>query len=333
MTGAEGGGRVVVVGAVNVDLVLRVTRLPGPGETVASADLVTLGGGKAANMAAASAQRARTALVAGIGDDDFGAAALADLERAGVDVAGVRRVPGVPTGVAAVVTSAQDNQIVIAPGANAHLGAPDVQAALSTLGVDDRWCCVVSTEVPTPTATAALRAASSAGALVIVNPSPVASFDADDLTCGPLLVVNEHEATQLGGGAAPVAAAEVLMAKTGQPVVVTLGADGAAVVTADGSTVVPAPHAAVVDTTGAGDAFTGTLAAALASGDSLLDAHTSRGDCGRSLRRGARGQGVARGAGSVSGLRSRGRRARHQPRCGFAPGLDRSRQVAKAAAS
>ena len=106
MTDGSGPRRVVVVGAVNVDLVLQVARLPGAGETVASEDLVVLGGGKAANTAAAAARLAPTVLVAAVGDDDFGAAALADLGALAVDTSGARRIAGVPTGVAVVVTSA-----------------------------------------------------------------------------------------------------------------------------------------------------------------------------------------------------------------------------------
>ena len=144
--------------------------------------------------------------------------------------------------------------------------------ALAALGVDDAWCCVVSTEVAPAVSSVAITAATEAGALVIVNPSPVDGFDPAALACGPLLVVNEHEASELGRESTPAASAHALATRTGRPVVVTLGAAGAIVVTTESATAVPASEADVVDTTGAGDAFTGTLAASLVIGASLVEA-------------------------------------------------------------
>ena len=127
-------GRVVVVGSVNADLVVSVARLPAPGETVAGGSFARHGGGKSANQAVAAARLgAAVELVAAVGDDDLGADALAELEREGVGVAGVARLPRTPTGVAAIVVDAAgENQIAVASGANAQLDAGAMRRAVMT---------------------------------------------------------------------------------------------------------------------------------------------------------------------------------------------------------
>src|SRR4051812_44471303 len=126
---------VVVVGSVNADLVVRVGRLPGPGETVTRGTFARHGGGKGANQAVAAARLgAATALVGAVGDDDLGAEALRELEAEGVDVGAVARLRDVPTGVALVVVDARaENQIAVASGANAEVDAGEVERALDAL--------------------------------------------------------------------------------------------------------------------------------------------------------------------------------------------------------
>ncbi|HEX2235472.1 MAG TPA: PfkB family carbohydrate kinase, partial [Actinomycetota bacterium] len=123
---------VIVVGSVNTDLVVSVERLPGPGETVTGGAFERHGGGKGANQAVAAARAgASVAFVGAVGDDDLGSEALALLEREGIDVSGVRRLPDAPTGVAAIVVDARgENQIAVASGANARVAGADVARAL-----------------------------------------------------------------------------------------------------------------------------------------------------------------------------------------------------------
>ncbi len=269
----SGVGRVLVVGAVNVDLVIEAPRLPGPGETVVGAGVRRFGGGKGANAAVAAARAgAAVALVGAVGADDMGAGALAELRADGVDTDGVAVLVGEATGVALIVVDrAGENQIAVGAGANAEV-AP---GALALAGVG---CVLVSTEIPGAAVAAAVRAATAAGVTCVLNPAPVVPVVAELLDTGPILTPNRTEclelAALLGAGAGSVAeAAAAIQARTGAPVVVTLGGDGALVVASpQESEHVPPRPATVRDTTGAGDTFNGVLAARLAAGDGLRDA-------------------------------------------------------------
>lgn len=255
-------GRVVVVGSVNWDLVRTVERLPAPGETVLATSSSAAGGGKGANQAVAAAScGAPTALVACVGRDAEGDASLAELSAVGVDVSAVGRV-GLPTGTAVVlVDSLGENAIVVDPGANLSCDESFVRAALSDLAAED--VVVVQAEIPLVGMLSAVRAAQHVGARVVLNVAPVVDVGTD-LPAGCVVVVNEHEAValaELHGGGDATSLARVL----GATVVVTQGARGVLVVARDGPSArveaVLAPE--VVDTTGAGDAFVGGLAAAL----------------------------------------------------------------------
>ncbi|MFG2191722.1 ribokinase [Streptomyces sp. NPDC048639] len=264
----------LVVGSANADLVVRVDHRPAAGETVLGSDLAVHPGGKGANQAVAAARLgARTALLARVGEDVHGRLLLESLRAAGVDTAAVM-IGGAPTGVALItVDPAGDNSIVVSPGANAALAAADV-----TDPVRLRAAAVVSLqlEIPLETVTATVRAAVAAGSRVVLNPSPPAPLPADVLAACDPLVVNEHEARVLLAGRPeadsrePESWASGLTALGPRSVVVTLGADGALVAHGDGSSVrVPSPPVEAVDTTGAGDAFTGALAWRLGSGEDL----------------------------------------------------------------
>lgn len=244
-------GRVVVLGSLNVDLVVDVQRQPRPGETVlAHGDPRRFAGGKGGNQAvAAAASGAPVTMVGAVGDDEGGTAYLRRLREHGVDVGCVRTVAGVATGQAWIaVDDAGENAIVVIPGANGRVEAD----SLPDLGPDD--VLLVQLEVPIATVARAARAAHGRGARVVVNAAPYAALPGDVAALADPLVVNEHEAVQLGeSGVVPGS------------LLVTFGAAGCAW---DGEQFHGSPVDAseVVDTTGAGDAFCGALAAALAMG-------------------------------------------------------------------
>jgi ribokinase len=270
-------GEVVVVGAINVDLVVAAPHLPGPGETVVGPGVERHGGGKGANAAVAAARAgASVRLVGAVGADEHGTGALEELRAEGIDVGAVAVLETEPTGVALIVVDpAGENQIAVGAGANAAVSAESVVAALRD-ALPIAGCVLVSTEIPNDAVTAAVTAATSAGVRCVLNPAPVIPAVLEALAHGPLLTPNETEivdlAVALGDGGAPsvIDAARAVAARTHAPVVVTLGGDGALVVTPDGNEDhVPARAATVRDTTGAGDTFNGVLAARLAAGDAL----------------------------------------------------------------
>ncbi|GGK76647.1 ribokinase [Sphaerisporangium melleum] len=259
---------VVVVGSANVDLVVRVDRRPGRGETVLGSDLSTHPGGKGANQAVAAARLgARVALLGRVGADGHGRLLRESLERDKVDLGHLREA-GAPTGVALITVGPEgDNSIIVSPGANARLEEQDVADAAGLL----RSAPVVSLqlETPLPTVLAAARAAHRA----VFNLSPPAPVPDELLALCDPLVVNEHEARMvLGAGGPPAEQARALLRLGPRSVVITLGAGGAVAADASGVTTIPSPRVEAVDTTGAGDAFTGALAWRLARGDGLADA-------------------------------------------------------------
>lgn len=242
-----------MLGSVNVDLVTRVDRHPRPGETVAGEGLRRLAGGKGANQAVAAARAGATVALAGcVGDDPEGRAYVERLASRGVDVSAVRTVPGTPTGHALVtVADGGENAIVVVPGANAAVDGREVEAVL---GLGDRDVLLLQLEVPLPAVSSAARRASERGARVVVNVAPYAAMPADVLALADPVVANEHEMRALAEAGAPP-----------RSLLVTFGANG----TSWDGEIVPAPvldPADVADTTGAGDAFCGALAAALAVG-------------------------------------------------------------------
>jgi len=262
-------GAVVVVGSVNADLVVSVRQLPRAGETVTGGTFARHGGGKGANQAVAAARAgARVAWVGAVGADDLGDEALRALEAEGVDVAAARRLDDVATGVAVIVVDEHgENQIAVASGANAALTGEAVTAALTPLLIGD-GVVLLGHEVPPEAVAAGAAAARAAGWQAILNPAP--ARDLIDGLDGVILTPNADEARRLSGESEVDAAARALRARTGAPVLVTMGADGALL---DGEALA-APPVDVVDTTGAGDTVNGALAARLAAGESLRDAVT-----------------------------------------------------------
>ena len=254
-------GSVVVVGSINADLVVTVDRLPAAGETVIGGRFARHGGGKGANQAVAAARAGGSVrFVGAVGDDDFGTAALEELQSEGVDVSAVARLKDEPTGVALIAVDREGrNQIAVASGANARVDG----ARVGALAAGD--VCLLGFEVPDAAVAAGARAAAEAGARVVLNPAPARALPEALHGSGAVLTPNAGEGEALGG-------AREIAARTGGPVIVTLGADGALLLDGGNETAIPAPAVDVVDTTGAGDAFNGVLAAGLAAGLDLEDA-------------------------------------------------------------
>lgn len=269
---------VIVVGAINHDLLLRVERNAEAGETILARSLLHASGGKGANQAAAAARTgARTALVSAVGQDEIGAAEVEALRRVGVTVDEVVSIVGQPTGMAVItVNGAGENSIVVALGANAHIAAARVEASLARTAGEGS-IVVLQTEAPLQAVEAGARHCAANGLRAVVNNGPCVALPKVVTAVADPLVVNETEASQMIGSqvgghqdSEPSAAASLLLERSGaKSVVLTLGARGAYWHDLSGSGHVPAQSVQVVDTTGAGDAFIGTLAAALASGETL----------------------------------------------------------------
>jgi ribokinase len=276
-------GRVIVVGSINVDLVIRGERLPAPGETVTGGTFERHQGGKGGNQAVAAARLGRpTAFIGAVGDDPFGEEAKAALAAEGVDVSGLQSVRGAATGVALILVDASgENLITVASGANALLTPNAVREALGGLGSLDGDVILVSREVPSVTVLEALRVGRVAGARTVLNPAPAVALDPGELALTDVLTPNHGElvtcvaALDAGDGRDSEAGLSRLLLAAGvvEAVVVTRGAGGALLVRATGTaTAFSALPVSVVDTTGAGDAFAGALAAGLAAALSIEEA-------------------------------------------------------------
>jgi ribokinase len=273
---------IIVVGSANQDYIVRVPEPARPGETVLATDLLKQPGGKGANQAVAMARLGGdVSFVASVGDDSDGAELIRELRSEGVDTTGVEIISGGHSGLALVfVYDSGENSITVVPGTNFALTGERVRRTVSRIAAETGAATmVVQAEVLPEIITAAVTAAAGAGARVILNLAPFRPV-ADGLLplCDPL-VLNEAEASGLlgwevrGAGAAERAVAE-LRTRT-RSVVITVGAEGACWADAEGPGRVPAPTpSAVVDTTGAGDAFVGALAVRLGFGASLEDAVT-----------------------------------------------------------
>jgi ribokinase len=269
--------RVLIVGSANVDFTIALPRLPEVGETVSEGTLLVNHGGKGANQAVAARRLgADTRLVGCVGDDASGRAVRAALAAEGIGVDGLVTTDAAATGTALILVDAQGrNQIAVAPGANRRLTIADVTARADDL----EWAevVVVSLEIPLATARWVVQEARRRHVVTILNPAPLPDVALDFLGSVDYLTPNTGEAARLAGSAVDddtgaQQAAKALRARGVGTPVITLGDRGVLALGADGEVRVPAHDVAAIDTTAAGDAFNGALAAALAERRPLPDA-------------------------------------------------------------
>ena len=272
-----GNEGVCVLGSINQDVVAFVEKLPLPGETVVARDFAHFPGGKGANQAVASARMGcGTLMIGAVGADEPGNWMRAFLQENGVDTGMVRIDPEQPTGQAFInVSAAGENAIVIVPGTNAGLSAADIR-------LEELTGCRVflaQLESPVEAISSLFRSDIARRGVTMLNAAPALPEGAGLFSLTDILILNESELAAYAGlpeppddVAAAIENAEKLIGWDGQAVIVTLGEKGAVVVTGERGVLIPGRRANVVDTTGAGDCFCGTLAAALADGYTLNEA-------------------------------------------------------------
>jgi ribokinase len=263
--------RIAVVGSANTDLITFSDAFPRPGETLFGQNFDLGFGGKGANQAiAARLCGADVVMVARVGSDLFGEATIKNFASFGIDTTHVQVVQGVPTGVAPIfVEPSGQNRIIVVKGANDRLMAADVDAAAAQLRAVDT--IIVQFEIPLETIYHTVRFARAHNIRCIVNPAPALPAELAQLAAADYFIPNETEAELITGLAVHTVAeagacAAALLQKGFRRVVLTLGARGSLLATAAGSRHVPPYQVTAVDTTGAGDAFIGSLAVFLAEG-------------------------------------------------------------------
>ena len=268
---------ILVVGSSNTDMIIKMERIPKPGETIIGGEFASAAGGKGANQAVGAARAGgAVTFIARVGQDMFGDKAIAGFIADGINVDYVARDRTSPSGVALIFVGQNgENSIAVASGANAKLTPADVRKAKSAF--QEANVLLLQLETPLDTVQAAAELATAAGVRVILNPAPARPLPDKLLRQIYLLTPNESEAELLTGmavdnedGAAK--AADALLARGVQNVIVTMGARGALLAGKDLRKLIPVFKVKAVDTTAAGDVFNGTLAFGLAEGRSLFEA-------------------------------------------------------------
>jgi ribokinase len=258
-------------------MVVRLDRIPRPGETLLGGEFLTAAGGKGANQAVSAARAGgKVTFVARVGCDVFGDEAITGFKRDRINVDYITRDQQTPSGVALIfVGKGGENSIAVAGGANTRLSCAHVQKARKAITAAD--AVLMQLETPLETVLEAARIAHQANVRVILNPAPACRLPAELLRLVSILTPNESEAEFLSGirvrdQNSAARAADRLLARGLRTVIITLGASGALVATRNSKRLVPGIRVKAVDCTAAGDVFNGALAVAISEGKSLLDA-------------------------------------------------------------
>ncbi len=264
--------KILVVGSINMDLVVRVPHSPKPGETVLGGDFETFPGGKGANQAVAAARMGgEVTMVGRVGNDDFGNTLIQGLVEDKIKTTHVIKDSKARTGVAMISVAADgENMIVVASGANANVSVEDVGNTRSLMRETD--LLLVQLECPLETVTAAIELAKAYGVPVVLNPAPAQPLPKSLLKNVDYLTPNQNELLILTGEANLKDGIEKIQKWGLKNLIITLGANGARVISEGIDQHIPAHEITAVDTTAAGDAFNGALAVAIAEGKPLLDA-------------------------------------------------------------
>jgi len=264
------GKPVLVIGSLNMDLVARCEHLPRTGQSVFGTDFFTAPGGKGANQAVAAARLGARVTMAGcVGNDQFGHELVVGLQRDGVRCDFVRTVTR-PTGTALITIDGQGaNTIVVISGANTACDETLVDSALT--GADAPGILLLQHEIPGEANAHAIRAARAAGWIIVLNPAPALPVAPALLPLIDVIAPNETEAEALTGSNDPREAARRLLKQGARAALITLGEEGALYCDADRALHCPAIAVQAVDTTAAGDAYLGALAASLAEGHGVTD--------------------------------------------------------------
>ncbi len=266
--------KIVVVGSSNTDMVIKLERLPGPGETILGEDFIMAAGGKGANQAVAAARLGGdVTFVARVGADIFGKQAIQNFQKEGINTDFIVMDNKNPSGVALIfVDKKGENTIAVASGANNKLSKQDVAAAKQK--IESANVMLLQLETPLETVQYAARLASEAGVKVVLNPAPARELDETLLRTITVLTPNESETELLTGikvedEESAIRAAEVLKEKGVSEIIITMGAKGSFLIRDNKAILIPTKEINAIDTTAAGDAFNGALSYALAKKEPL----------------------------------------------------------------
>lgn len=261
--------KIGVVGSINMDMTVKAERIPLKGETLKGEDLKYIPGGKGANQAVAMAKlKAEVEMFGCVGDDAAGESLVKNLKEMGVETKCIKKVAGVPTGLAMITVGENDNTIIVVAGANDHVDVDYVNEVKDSLLECEM--VLLQHEIPQETVEYVIELCAANGVKAVLNPGPARPVKQEILEKVAYLTPNEHEAVILFGEGISF---EDMMKKYPEKLVITQGSRGVSTCLDSGEVIlVPARKAKVVDTTGAGDTLNGAFAVALTEGKSIRDA-------------------------------------------------------------